>query len=96
VPLLLHAPALSRKPRVQTPFSLLHLAPTLLDAVGLPAPAGFQGRSFWPQILSGEQPTEPAVVECVEACTNPFRRGDRIRPRLMAVRNQPYKLVIIP
>jgi len=94
VPLLLHAPALLGKQRVQTPFSLLHLAPTLLDAVGLPAPTGFQGQSFWPQILSGELPSEPAVVECVEACTNPFRREDRIRPRLMAVRGQSHKLVI--
>ncbi len=94
VPLLLHAPALSRKQRVRAPFSLLHLAPTLLDAVGLPTPTNFQGRSIWPQLLSGELPSEPAVVECVEACTNPFRRGDRIRPRLMAVRDQSYKLVI--
>jgi hypothetical protein len=39
-------------------------------------------------------PSEPVVVECVEACTNPFRRDDRIRPRLMAVRDQAYKLVI--
>ena len=94
VPLLLHASVLPRPQRVPTQFSLLHLAPTLLDAVGLPAPTGFQGRSFWPQILHGELPREPAVVECVEACTNPFRREDRIRPRLMAVRDQPYKLVI--
>lgn len=94
VPLLLHAPALLGKQRVRTPFSLLHLAPTLLEAVSLPAPASFQGRSFWPQIVTGELPSEPAVVECVEACTNPFRREDRIRPRLMAVRDQSYKLVI--
>src|SRR5208282_2896789 len=94
VPLLLHAPALASQRRVQTPFSLLHLAPTLLDAVGLPAPANFQGRSFWPQIVAGELPSEPVVVECVEACTNPFRRDDRMRPRLMAVRDQSYKLVI--
>jgi arylsulfatase A-like enzyme len=94
VPLLLHTPADSGSRRVHTPFSLLHLAPTLLDAVGLPAPAIFQGRSFWPQILSGDLPCEPVVVECVEACTNPFLREDRIRPRLMAVRTQSHKLVI--
>ncbi len=94
VPLLLRAPVLSGKQRVQTPFSLLHLAPTLLDAVSLPAPTRFQGRSFWPQILSGELPSEPVVVESIEACTNPFLRDDRIRPRLMAVRTQSYKLVI--
>jgi arylsulfatase A-like enzyme len=94
VPLLLHVPALLGKQRVRTPFSLLHLAPTLLDAVGLPSPTSFQGRSFWPRIFTGELPSEPAVVECVEACTNPLRREDRIRPRLMAVRDQSYKLVI--
>jgi arylsulfatase A-like enzyme len=94
VPLLLRVPTLVSQQRVQTPFSLLHLAPTLMDAVGLPAPAGFQGHSFWPQVVAGELPNEPAVVECVEACTNPFRREDRMRPRLMAVRDQSYKLVI--
>ncbi len=94
VPLLLHVPARLGKRRVRTPFSLLHLAPTLLDAVGLPAPTGFQGQSSWPQLLSGELPSEPAVVECIEGCTNPFRREDRLRPRLMAVRDQSYKLVI--
>ncbi len=94
VPLLLRAPTLTSQQRVRTPFSLLHLAPTLLDAVGLPAPASFQGRSFWPQIVAGELPSEPVVVECVEACTNPFRRDDRMRPRLMAVRDESYKLVI--
>jgi len=94
VPLLLHARTLSSQRRVQTPFSLLHLAPTLLDAVGLPAPVSFQGRSFWPQIVTGELPNELAIVECVEACTNPFRRDDRMRPRLMAVRDDSYKLVI--
>jgi arylsulfatase A-like enzyme len=94
VPLLLHVPILAGRQRVQTPFSLLHLAPTLLDALTLPAPANFQGRSFWPQIVTGEVPSEPVVVECVEACTNPFRRDDRMRPRLMAVRDQSYKLVL--
>ena len=94
VPLLLGAPTLTGQRRVRTPFSLLHLAPTLLDAVGLPAPVSFQGRSFWPQIVTGELPNELAIAECVEGCTNPFRRGDRMRPRLLAVRDQSYKLVI--
>jgi len=94
VPLLLHALALSDKRQVRTPFSLLHLAPTLLEGVGLPIPASFQGRSFWPQIFTGELPSEPVIVECVDSCTNPFRRDERIRPRLMAVRDQSYKLVI--
>ena len=94
VPLLLYAPTLTRQHRVPTPFSLLHLAPTLLNAISLPAPTDFQGRSFWPQIVTGEVPSEPVVVECVEACTNPFRRADRMRARLMAVRDQSCKLVI--
>jgi hypothetical protein len=45
------------------------------------------------KIQSGSEATEPAIVECVEACNNPFQRDDRLRPRLMAVRDHAYKLV---
>ena len=53
VPLLLRARWIVRAAFVQKPFSLIHLAPTLLDAVGVSTPNSFQGRSgwgrFWPE-----------------------------------------------
>ena len=94
VPLLLRTPERSGASLSQGPFSLIHLAPTLLDAVGVAVPGNFQGRSCWQQISAGNLPSEPAIVECIGACNNPFRPGDRMRSRLMAVRDSAFKLVI--
>jgi arylsulfatase A-like enzyme len=93
VPLLLRSPEISGRHPCQQPFSLIHLAPTLLDAVGVAIPDTFQGRSHWGDISAGSLPSEPAIVECV-ASNNPFQPADRMRPRLMAVRDATYKLVI--
>jgi arylsulfatase A-like enzyme len=94
VPLLLRAPGLPGKRLNQAPFSLIHLAPTLLQAVGVPVPGTFQGRSHWEQVSAGNLANEAAIVECIDACNNPFRVDDRMRPRLMAVRDRDYKLVL--
>ena len=94
VPLLVRAPGLAGSRISQGPFSLIHLAPTLLEAVGVEVPGSFQGRSRWEQISSGTLPSEPAIAECIEACNNPFHVDGRIRPRLLAVRDREYKLVI--
>jgi hypothetical protein len=64
-----------------------------LDAVGVAVPDSFQGRSHWKEISAGNLLSEPAIVECV-ASNNPFQTSDRMRPRLMAVRDATYKLVI--
>jgi arylsulfatase A-like enzyme len=93
VPLLLRSPKLGAH-RLPGTFSLIHLAPTILDGVGVPVPGSFQGRSFWEQISAGNLPGEPAITECVEACNNPFRVEDRMRSRLLSVRDQRFKLVI--
>src|SRR5439155_434539 len=50
-------------------FSLMHLAPTLLDTVGIATPSGFMGRSQYPL---DEHREGQAVIECVSGCTNPF------------------------
>ncbi len=94
VPLLLRAPGLSGRRFLQRPFSLIHLAPTLLDAAGVSPPDSFQGRSAWGQISAGELQGEPAITECIDGCNNPAQTDDRVRPRLMAVRDQELKLVI--
>jgi arylsulfatase A-like enzyme len=94
VPLLLRVPELSGRRLSQAPFSLIHLAPTLLGAMNVPIPASFQGQSCWEQISTGGLPSEPAIAECVDGCNNPFRVDDRMRSRLLAVRDHAYKLVI--
>jgi arylsulfatase A-like enzyme len=92
VPLLIHAPGLPAT-SISTPFSLIHLAPTLLEGVEAQIPESFRGRSCWRQISLGNLPDEPAIAESIE-CTNPLQIDDRRRPRLMTVRNGEYKLVI--
>lgn len=94
VPLLVRAPGVAAGRIAERPFSLIHLAPTLLEAAGVRAPGSFTGRSSWADILTGNLQSEPAIAECVEACNNPLRTGDRMRPRLLAVRDRDYKLVL--
>ncbi len=94
VPLLLRAPGLSRRRFSQGPFSLIHLAPTLLHAVNVSRPDSFQGRSAWDQVSAGTLQNEIAITECVDGCCNPIQPAERMRPRLMAVRDGEFKLVI--
>jgi arylsulfatase A-like enzyme len=92
VPLLLRIPDVIRGKAVQAPFSLVHLAPTLLEAIQVPVPQSFQGSSYWPHLASGEEWDEPAVIECVPSCTNPFRQENRVGGRILAVREKRFKL----
>jgi arylsulfatase A-like enzyme len=94
VPLLLRVPGAPKRVVPSNPFSLLHLAPTLLAAAGLPVPAEFQGQSHWKQIREGSGWSEPAISECIAGCANPFRPEQRRGPRLLAVREARYKLLL--
>jgi len=94
VPLLVRAPELSGSTISSGPFSLIHLAPTLLEAVGAEVPGSFQGRSHWAQMSAGNLPSEPAITECVEESSNLNRSRNRASSRLMAVREGNLKLVI--
>lgn len=97
---LTHVPLLLRIPQAQgiklpmTPFSHIDLAPTLLEIMGIPSPATFQGTSCWSQICCGQLPSRPALTESLYRCANPIEPGDRLRTRLLAVREGPYKLVV--
>ena len=55
VPLLLRAPGLPQTGIVAAPFSLLHLAPTLLDLVEVPVPGSFRGRSHAELAADGQE-----------------------------------------
>lgn len=92
VPLLLHGAGLSEPGTVSAPFSLLHLAPTLLDLLQVPIPGSFRGDSFFRR--NGKSGDGEAIVECVPGCSNPFVIESRLHRRLLAVREARYKMVL--
>jgi arylsulfatase A-like enzyme len=94
VPLLLRVPGAAKKNISDSPFSLLHLAPTVLDCVEVPVPASFQGRSYWPSLRRDGKFEGVAISECVAGCNNPFRPENRSGPRVLSVREARYKLVL--
>jgi arylsulfatase A-like enzyme len=94
VPLVLRVPGAAKKAVCSKPFSLLHLAPTLLAAAELLIPAEFQGQSYWKHLQQGTAWSEPVVAECIAGCTNPFDSGHRRGARLLAVRGARYKLLL--
>ncbi len=93
VPLLLREPGLTAG-AVAAPFSLLHLAPTLLELVEVPVPGSFRGRSHAALLAAGKSGENDAVIECISGCKNPFVVEDRLHARLLAVREARYKLVL--
>ncbi len=101
VPLLLRVPQQAGR-KSSGVFSLLHLAPTVLDVLGISPPAEFQGTSLWGRLKNNSaveaglqnEWQDSAVAECVYGCTNPFLTEARLSPRLLCVREGQYKLVM--
>jgi arylsulfatase A-like enzyme len=91
VPLLIRVPG-ARATQRRAVFNQLDLAPTLLDAIGIPAPNNFMGRSQLPS--SAPKTRDVAITECISECTNPFHTDARLGPRILGIREQRYKLVI--
>jgi arylsulfatase A-like enzyme len=94
VPLLIRVPGERGMKVPPSPMSHLHLAPTLLEIMGVQAPSAFQGRSLWRNLQRGIAWDDPAIIECVYGCTNPFRAESRSASRLLAVRDVRFKLVL--
>jgi arylsulfatase A-like enzyme len=94
VPLLVRSPEVRRSERVGSPFSLVNLAPTLLDVLNAPRPGGFRGTGYWSKLKKGINRDEAALVECVAGCNNPFQVDARLSRRILAVREARYKLVL--
>jgi len=92
VPLLVRHPAATGQV-TRRPFSHVDLAPTLVDAVNLPVPSEFQGRSRWHKWQQREDWEEPVVVESAE-CLNPSRPETRLAARVLCVREERYKLIL--
>jgi arylsulfatase A-like enzyme len=94
VPLLLRVPHARNSVVSRAPFSLLHLAPTLLQAAAIPIPPEFSGASHWQQLLAGSEFNSFAISECVAGCTNPFRAENRLGSRVLSIRDARFKLVL--
>jgi arylsulfatase A-like enzyme len=109
VPLLIRVPGERGAKVPASPMSHLHLAPTLLEIMGVQAPSAFQGRSLWTNFqrgiawddaaiagpaITGPASVGPAIIECAYGCTNPFRAESRSASRLLAVRDARFKLVM--
>jgi arylsulfatase A-like enzyme len=94
VPLLIRVPGKRGAKVPPSPMSHLHLAPTLLDMVGVQSPPAFQGRSLWANLQRGIAWDDPALIECAYGCTNPFRPESRNAPRLLGIRDARFKMVI--
>ena len=93
VPLMLRLPN-SPGIKFDSPFSLVDLAPTLLDLLNIPIPPSFQGQSCWEYLVKDAPWNRIVVSECVKGCTNPFYAGNREGPRILAMRSKNFKLVI--
>jgi arylsulfatase A-like enzyme len=59
VPLILRGPGIPRGLRVDAPASLVDVAPTLFDVVGLPPLEAADGRSLRPLLAGGSLPPRP-------------------------------------
>jgi arylsulfatase A-like enzyme len=94
VPLLLRVPGGEKNTSADEPFSLVHLAPTLLEAMDHAVPAGFRGRSRWTQLQNGQNWDGPEITECIAGCNNPYRLEERVGARILAARDSQYQLVL--
>lgn len=94
VPLLLRVPGCSGRRDVNAPIGLVDLAPTLLNALDISAPASFRGRSCWSYLLNNKLWEWPVITECAFGCNNPAQVHERSAPRILAVRKNSYKLVV--
>jgi len=94
---LIHVPLLVRVPgntqhTFEGTFSLLHLAPTLLEAIGITSPSEFNGNSHWDDLSSATEWQQPCIAEAVSGCANPLERTNRMHARTMVVREGRFKL----
>jgi arylsulfatase A-like enzyme len=98
VPLLLVAPGCAAHRDVTDVVSLVDMAPTLLELLGIPSPAGYEGRSvvptigrgwWWPGGRAGLPAGRPALSELIKA------EGTlRLSPHEYAVVRDTAKLIV--
>ena len=64
VPLVVHVPGAAPR-RVTTPARVIDVAPTVLDALGLPAPESFDGASLLPEVDGAAPPARTIYAELI-------------------------------
>src|SRR6266550_1072921 len=94
VPLLIRVPGMKNTEPAKGTFSLIHLAPTLLEGIGATVPPDFRGRSHWPMLQDNRDWEGEAIIECVSGCSNPCLASNRLRPRILGIREERYKLAM--
>ncbi len=93
VPLVFSLPGRIQQQSVAGLVELVDVAPTLLDAVGLPRHPGMQGRSLWRGIAGGEARSEREDVYCEYYNAMPWHR-DPHTPQTTMVRTATHKVVL--
>ncbi len=94
VPLLIYAPKNLQAQRVSSPMSVIDLAPTLLEILGVDAPNGFQGTSRVQEITSGVWNENPMIAEGVQRDASLQNVKERIAASILAVRIGNYKMIL--
>jgi len=98
VPLLLRVPSAEKSAEKteikKSPFSLLHLPPTLLAIAGVESPSSFRGNNHWDPVRKAMESDEVAISESIANCTNPFHPQSRFGSRALAVRESRFKLTL--
>ena len=92
VPLIFHYPGVF-PPRVEdAPVELIHVAPTLLDAAGVPLEDGrwMQGRSLFDHLAAGTASSNGTPYAFAEAGVSKDRRWQKV------VRDERFKLILAP
>ncbi|HVP56463.1 MAG TPA: sulfatase [bacterium] len=97
VPLVIYCPSLvSRAKRIPEQVGLIDLAPTILDILGYPKPAEFEGRSLAPLFSSHFK----ASPDSIRPCGLPYRylvaESIARRSEKKALRCPPWKLIFDP
>ena len=70
VPLVLYCPRLLAPGKVVEPVRHVDVVPTVLDALGLPAPDGLSGRSLLPAAAGRDEPGPPVYFEALSGMVN--------------------------
>jgi len=79
VPLLMTGPGFESARQIQEVAGLIHLTPTLLDAVGVPAPQSMKGRSLMPLVRDARARAEWPGRELVQISESMTGRAIRTR-----------------
>jgi arylsulfatase A-like enzyme len=79
VPLLVNGPGFENARQIQEVIGIVHIAPTLLDAADVPAPASMQGRSFLPLLRDAKARTAWPSEELIQISESMTGRAVRTK-----------------